>query len=128
MSDSFIRMKKPPRTCGECPLFSLESMGNGMYLDYCALARMQVDGDTMSKDCPVIFAPTKQTPPPHKDAEMAEVMEDLDAMENLCIKMEEFPDIWPTRVIRTICKVLYRHLMREAKRLKRRRREQDGKM
>lgn len=125
MSDSFIHVKAAPKTCGECPLCYLITTSIGIHMYLCKVGSKEVDGDTMSKDCPVIFAPANQTPPSQPDAELSELTEDLDAMENLCIKMEEFPDIWPTRVIRTICKVLYRHLMREAKRMKRRRREQN---
>ena len=51
-----------------------------------------------------------------KEQDMTELMEDLDAMETLCCYMEGLPDIWQTRVIRTIVKVLYRALRREARR------------
>lgn len=47
---------------------------------------------------------------------MTELMNDLDEMEDLCIKMEELPDIWQSRVIRTLCQVIRRMLVREAKR------------
>lgn len=51
-----------------------------------------------------------------KGDDMTELMNDLDEMENLCIKMEELPDIWQSRVIRTLCQVIRRMLVREAKR------------
>lgn len=51
-----------------------------------------------------------------KGDDMTELMNDLDEMENLCIKMEDLPDIWQSRVIRTLCQVIRRMLVREAKR------------
>jgi hypothetical protein len=36
-----------------------------------------------------------------------ELLTDLDEVESLCVYMEDLSDIWQTRVIRTLCKVLY---------------------
>lgn len=124
MADSFFCVKASPKTCGECPFCYLIAARNGVHANYCQVANKEVDGDTMSKDCPVIFVPIKRSLQ-QQNAEWTELMEDLDAAETLCCQTESLPDIFPTRVIRTICKVLYRHLMREAKRMKRRRREQN---
>lgn len=51
-----------------------------------------------------------------KEQDMTELMEDLDTMETLCCYMEGLPDIWQSRVIRTLCQVIRRMLVREAKR------------
>ena len=67
----------------------------------------------MSKHLRICVADRATIP---KEQDMTELMEDLDTMETLCCYMEGMPDIWQTRMIRTIVKVLYRALRREARR------------
>ena len=67
----------------------------------------------MSKHLRICVADRAKIP---KEQDMTELMQDLEEMENLCIKMEELPDIWQTRVIRTICQVVRRQLEREERR------------
>ena len=130
MADIVIRgMDVLPMQCVSCPCWELASIGNGQYVDWCKAAKMIVDPYSKPDNCPLIFAQEtqeqKEQASPQADAGWSELMEDLDAAETLCCQTESLPDIFPTRVIRTICKLQYRALMREAKRLKRRRQDYD---
>lgn len=129
MADVVIRGMEMPSSCDMC--WALDDCG-----DYprCRITEeqrgytFQIREKRMDK-CPLIFAQEtqeqKEQASPQTDVEWSELMEDLDAAETLCCQTESLPDIFPTRVIRTICKLQYRALMREAKRLKRRRQDYD---
>lgn len=46
-----IDMEMPNR-CGDCPLHSVNSIGNGMYYDYCRLLQKRIyDTDCRMDDC-----------------------------------------------------------------------------
>ena len=129
MADVVIRGMEMPSSCDMC--WALDDCG-----DYprCRITEEQRGYNFQIREkrmdnCPLIFAQEtqeqKEQASPQADAEWSELMEDLDAAETLCCQTESLPDIFPTRVIRTICKLQYRALMREAKRLKRRRQDYD---
>lgn len=122
MADILIRGMEMPVQCASCPFWDLVGIGNGKYEDWCRIGNTTVDPWSKPELCPLIDVTVNSDLPkltaPHDDSVWADVMLDLDAAETLCCQTETLPDIFPTRVIRTICKVLYRHLLREAKQMR----------
>ena len=130
MPDILVRGMEMPVQCASCPFGDLVRVENGEYVAWCKVGETTVDPWGRPESCPLVEVPRNdditELNIPHDDNAWEDTMEDLGAAETLCCQTEDLPDIWQTRVIRTICKILYRHLKREAKAMQRQRRHADG--